>query len=548
MTLYSIRRYTGTGSPQVLEVPPYLDKSHISVWVGTTLTMGYTWVTGSTISITAAPGAAIVIQRKTSPDARLVNYLSGVTLTEETLDQDSLQAFYLAQEAQDVYTELVSLSEAPLDTAIGAAVAANTSAAAAAASAAEAAAVAESIGANVIEFGADPTGVALSNAAFDAAKAQCKTLRLPPGTYRLEGWTAQDVRLIGVRATGANFGANEQVVIEGSGDLLVGANNFGMEHLVIRNSAAGVRGKLITCADMDTMIGPFIDVDFRKATHHVYQNFQSKTLVSVAYRNCRFTDATVYSRYYAGSLFGYLEDERCYTQANQRGLYLGNGCSAVKLSGVMEFQKEGAIYVMTPGFATSFNLKLDTLHFENNGTVTPSPDITLRTVEIGGALQHVHLDNVTFNASTIPAGNVDGLNSANLRVLLTNCRGHALANIAATAKVNEPALATLTSAGLTVPGRVNAVSGFSSGAANSVTISGAATNLMAVPPTFEGRMVLVYDFTTPGLALLLVHNTGVAVGLNTTASITFSVSGGFLKAQTSGGATNRVLYMTALST
>ena len=49
------------------------------------------------------------------------------------------------------------------------------------------------VGVSVLDFGADPTGVALSNDAFNAAKVVSNTLLLPAGTYRLEGWTAQDV-------------------------------------------------------------------------------------------------------------------------------------------------------------------------------------------------------------------------------------------------------------------------------------------------------------------------------------------------------------------
>ncbi len=136
---YSIRRYTGTGIAQLLDVPAYLDKSHIEVYVSGVLSTAFTWVTSQTISLTATVGAAVVIQRRTSPDARLTDYQSGVTLTEGDLDADSLQAFYLSQEALDVYADVLGFAGAPLDTAIAAAVQANASAAASAGSAASAA-------------------------------------------------------------------------------------------------------------------------------------------------------------------------------------------------------------------------------------------------------------------------------------------------------------------------------------------------------------------------------------------------------------------------
>lgn len=137
---YSIRRYTGTGAPQVLDVPPYLDQSHIKVYVAGVLSTSWSWVTSATLTITAPVGATVAIQRSTSPGERLTDYLSGVTLTENDLDQDSLQAFYLAQESKDIAEDILGFAAAPLDTSIAAAVAANASAAAAASSAAAAAA------------------------------------------------------------------------------------------------------------------------------------------------------------------------------------------------------------------------------------------------------------------------------------------------------------------------------------------------------------------------------------------------------------------------
>lgn len=83
---------------------PYLQKSHVKVQVNGTYTTDYNWITDGRIElITAAPDDAIVtITRETSPSARLVDYQTGSVLSEEILDTDSLQGFYLAQEANDV--------------------------------------------------------------------------------------------------------------------------------------------------------------------------------------------------------------------------------------------------------------------------------------------------------------------------------------------------------------------------------------------------------------------------------------------------------------
>lgn len=149
-TLKSIFRYPGTGSAQVLNVPPYLSKTHITVYVNGVVETGFTWLTASTIQLTAPADASVVVQRKTSHDKRLVDYNGAVPLTEPDLDTDSLQAFYMGQEARDVYDDLVSLSDAPLEDAITAAVQASISATGAAASATEAAASATSADASKV--------------------------------------------------------------------------------------------------------------------------------------------------------------------------------------------------------------------------------------------------------------------------------------------------------------------------------------------------------------------------------------------------------------
>jgi hypothetical protein len=108
---YSIQRTTATGAYQVLSTPPYIDQSHIKVYIDNVLTGAYVWVTSNTIGITATAGTEIKIQRLTSPGERLVDYQSGNTLTEGDLDTDSLQAFYLFQEAADLYLDLVTTGE-----------------------------------------------------------------------------------------------------------------------------------------------------------------------------------------------------------------------------------------------------------------------------------------------------------------------------------------------------------------------------------------------------------------------------------------------------
>jgi hypothetical protein len=100
---YSQVTYTGNGVTKQFAVPfPYILQAHVTASVAGVLT-AFTWVNSQTILFSAAPadGAAILISRESSRALRLVDFADGQTLTEGDLDQDSLQAFYLAQEAFD---------------------------------------------------------------------------------------------------------------------------------------------------------------------------------------------------------------------------------------------------------------------------------------------------------------------------------------------------------------------------------------------------------------------------------------------------------------
>jgi hypothetical protein len=99
--------YTGNGSTTDFTVSfSYLTSTHVKVYLDgalKTLTTDYTWVNSTTIRMNSAPASSssLSIRRDTSSAARLVDYVSGSSLNEDDLDEDSLQAFYLAQEAID---------------------------------------------------------------------------------------------------------------------------------------------------------------------------------------------------------------------------------------------------------------------------------------------------------------------------------------------------------------------------------------------------------------------------------------------------------------
>jgi len=97
-------QYTADGTTQSFAVTfEYINSDHVSVTVdGSAATFSFNNSSEITISSPTLSGSELVlIKRSTSPTARLVNYVDGSNLSETDLDTDSLQAFYLSQEAID---------------------------------------------------------------------------------------------------------------------------------------------------------------------------------------------------------------------------------------------------------------------------------------------------------------------------------------------------------------------------------------------------------------------------------------------------------------
>jgi len=101
----SFIRYTGNGSTDAYAVSfPYRSQSDITVTIDGVASTAFTWNgAGTIITFTSPPGnlTSIQIKRTTSQTSRLVDYAAGSVLTENDLDTDSTQAFYMGQEAVD---------------------------------------------------------------------------------------------------------------------------------------------------------------------------------------------------------------------------------------------------------------------------------------------------------------------------------------------------------------------------------------------------------------------------------------------------------------
>ncbi len=97
--------YTGDGSTTDFTITfPFIVRAHVIVTLDGEPTTAFTFLSDTQIRFDTTPanGVSILIKRVTSLTARLVDYVSPGNLSEEDLDNDSLQAFYLAQEASDL--------------------------------------------------------------------------------------------------------------------------------------------------------------------------------------------------------------------------------------------------------------------------------------------------------------------------------------------------------------------------------------------------------------------------------------------------------------
>jgi hypothetical protein len=102
--------YTATAAQTDFTISfPYLDGVDVLVYAnGSLQTEGasndYTIISTTIVRFNSGrtSGDTIVLQRSTSQTTRLVDYATASTLTEEDLDNDSLQAFYMSQESIDI--------------------------------------------------------------------------------------------------------------------------------------------------------------------------------------------------------------------------------------------------------------------------------------------------------------------------------------------------------------------------------------------------------------------------------------------------------------
>jgi hypothetical protein len=107
---YSYVEYTADGlTNQFPFAFPFIEQSHIKVYLDGEATVDFTFANTSTIQLNAVPTAGVVvrIRRETPKGARLVNFTNTAILRESTLDKDANHLFYVMQEVYDSFQELL---------------------------------------------------------------------------------------------------------------------------------------------------------------------------------------------------------------------------------------------------------------------------------------------------------------------------------------------------------------------------------------------------------------------------------------------------------
>lgn len=108
---YSYVQYTGNGATTNYSFPfTYLSQDHVKVRLNGVLTNLFSFINANTIQLFSAPAAGVVIEirRETPKDNPIVNFTDGSVLLERDLDLLAQFDLYIAQEATDLASDVMS--------------------------------------------------------------------------------------------------------------------------------------------------------------------------------------------------------------------------------------------------------------------------------------------------------------------------------------------------------------------------------------------------------------------------------------------------------
>lgn len=260
----------------------------------------------------------------------------------------------------------------------------------------------DGIGVNVLDYGADRTGVSESTSAFNNAldaviDAGGGTLYIPRGTYKVNlDWSsrviAQDYNQIiiqgeGVRSTlllGVTGASNAVLTIDrgGSGDNYISSNMVfrDMEFATESNVCNGGTPVIHHAVSIKRSAAEFFNVAFSGGSRSAFYglNCQYTKFIDCVFRCSSIAPSGGYpsagcwiqSRYVGETAADQIVFERCVVNANQNGIYV-QGCQNLRiLNSRIQFhfdQGEGGIVVKDYLDGTgSESVKIINCHFEVN--------------------------------------------------------------------------------------------------------------------------------------------------------------------------------------
>jgi len=102
--------YTSAGEATYTITFPYLAEGHVNLFVdGVSKTFTFDNATTARPDVAVTSGQVVLITRTSNQTARLTDYVDASVFKADTLDDDLLQAFYIAQEALDESTLVLGL-------------------------------------------------------------------------------------------------------------------------------------------------------------------------------------------------------------------------------------------------------------------------------------------------------------------------------------------------------------------------------------------------------------------------------------------------------
>jgi len=216
---------------------------------------------------------------------------------------------------------------------------------------------------------------ATNTAALAAAYLVSNNVIVPAGTLTLASDTPIPVNL-------KLYGYGSEVTfVQASGDMFVLTANFAgnsgpvFKDITFQNVTTN--GKLFTYstgADLGAI--HFEHCNFSTANYHIYS---TDLCVGHTFDSCRFTGATISSRFYKG-LWVYSET-KCYTWYNSIGITVSGSSSSTCsfLGSVFEYQTSVAIVLAANG-GDILGWSFVGCHFEGNGSASGAEDVQLSTV------------------------------------------------------------------------------------------------------------------------------------------------------------------------